>query len=339
MVSGPATAETLQAGRLRLAVWGSELGRDGPGLLLRDIRARSADVLAARELIAAARPDVLLLLHFDHDLNGAALAAFGDLLAEAGNPLPHVHAPAPNSGLATGIDLDGDGRLGTLDDAQGWGRFRGAGGMALLSRWPIDRNATHDLSGFLWRDLPGHRIPAATPRAARSVQRLASTGFWIVSVRPQFAGPALSVLAWHAGPPTFGRVPGRNRARNHDEAAFWLHLLDGEIDAPQPEGPLVLMGMANADPERGDADPAALSALLAHPRLQDPRPSAPAGVGPDPGAADTATADFPAPGPGRLRVAYVLPDSRLSVLDAGLVWPEPPGRQALVWVDIAWPPR
>jgi hypothetical protein len=322
-----------EAGVLRLAVWGSELSRAGPGLLLRDIRAGTPDVAAAVELIAAVRPDVLLLLDIDHDHRGAALAALQARLAAAGHPLSHAFAPAPNTGLPTGLDLDGDGRLGTLDDAQGWGRFQGAGGMALLSRHPIDLAEARDLSGFLWRELPGNRLPAATPERARAIQRLATTGFWIVPVRPP-EGPPLTLLAWHAGPPVFGRVPGRNRARNHDEAAFWQRFLDGELPFPVPEGPLALIGTANADPARGDGDPAALAALLAHPRLQDPAPR-----GARPGQpADTATADFPAPGPGPLRASYILPDARLAVLDAGLVWPNPPARQALVWVDLAWPP-
>jgi hypothetical protein len=279
-------------------------------------------VLAAGDLIAAARPDILLLLHVDHDHRLAALTALQARLAEAGHPLPHAYAPAPNTGQATGIDMDGDGRAGRLEDAQGWGLFQGSDGMALLSRWPL--GPAQDLSGFLWQDLPGHRMPPETPPAARAVQRLATTGFWIVPVQPD-DGVALHLLAWHAGPPAFGRVPDRNRARNHDEAAFWRHLLDGALPIAPPDGPVVLIGNANADPARGDGDAAALAALLAHPRLQDPAPG-------------SDTVDYPAPGPGRLRSSFVLPDARLRVRDAGAFWPEPPARHALVWVDLAWPP-
>lgn len=292
--------------------------------MLRDLTEGRPDTLAARDLIVAAAPDILLLADIDHDHRGAALAALQARLAEGGHALPHAFAPAPNSGLPTGLDLDGDGRAGTLDDAQGWGRFQGSGGMALLSRWPIDRAAARDLSGYLWRDLPGSRLPETTPTRARDIQRLASTGFWIVPVQPPGAVP-LTVLAWSAGPPVFGRVPGRNRARNHDEAAFWLHLLDGALGIAPPPPPLALMGIANADPDRGDGDPAAIAALLAHPRLQDPAPGLP-------------TAEFPPPGPGPLRAAYILPDAGLRVLETGRIWPDPPGRHALVWVDLAWPP-
>jgi hypothetical protein len=319
LLAGPAAADLL-----RLAVWHTGLSQEGPGLLLREIRAGSPGVMAARDLIVAARPDVVLLLDIDHDHRGAALAALQARLAEAGHPMPHAHAPPPNAGVATGIDMDGDGRAGRLDDAQGWGRFQGAGGMALLSRHPIDTAGAQDLSGFLWRDLPGARLPEGTPPAAAAIQRLASRGFWIVPVAPP-DGPPLVLMAWHAGPPAFGRVPGRNRARNHDEAAFWRLLLGGALPVPAPEGAVVLIGNANADPARGDGDPAAIRTLLAHPRLQDPAPG-------------TYTAVYAPPGPGRLRTTYLLPEARLAVAAAGQVWPAPPARHALVWVDLVWPP-
>jgi hypothetical protein len=327
---------------LRLAVWGSELGRDGPGLLLRDLRAAGPDVQAARDLILSVRPDVLLLLHIDHDHRLAALGAVQALLAEGGHPMPHAYAPPPNAGLPSGLDLDGDGRSGTEDDAQGWARFQGAGGMAVLSRLPIDTGA-RDLSTLLWRDLPGARYPPLQGRVpgpdAQAVQRLSSTGHWIVPILGP-DGARLTLLAWHAGPPAFGAVPGRNRARNHDETALWSRLLDGALPlSPPPDltGPVVVIGNANLDPTLGDGDHAAIRALLAHPRLQDPAPQGAR----DPGtAASPVTADYAPPpsGPGPLRTSYILPDARLTVRDSGLVWPPPPARHALVWADLAWPP-
>ncbi|MFN3954260.1 MAG: endonuclease/exonuclease/phosphatase family protein [Pararhodobacter sp.] len=321
---------------MRIAVFQSGLGRDGPGLLLRDILRREEDVLAARDVIAAARPDILLLLRFDWDHDGQALAGFAALLSEAGHPMPYHFAPRPNTGWATGLDMDGDGRTGTPDDAQGWGRFSGAGGMALLARLPIMAEAAQDHSTFLWRDLPGALIPmrdgAPFPSAAVfDVQRLSSAGHWQVPLRlPD--GSALHVLAWHAGPPAFGGPMQRNRRRNHDETAFWALFLDGVLPFPPPAPPFVLIGNSNLDPEAGDGIQGAMQALLGHPALQDPRPMGPH---PQTGTPGVATAYWPR-GPGALRVSYILPDAGQDVLDAGLIWPET-GSHALVWLDLALP--
>ncbi len=290
-----------------------------------------------RDLIAAARPDVLLLLRFDYDLDGAALAAFAERLAEAGHPMAHRFALRPNSGWATGLDLDGDGRTGTPDDAQGFGRFAGEGGMAILSRLPVDAAAARDHSDFLWRDLPGALIPERDGRPFPSaevfdVQRLASTGFWQLPVATA-SGQSLTLLAWHAGPPVFGGPEERNRRRNHDETAFWTQLLDGNLPMPPPSAPFVLMGSSNLDPEAGDGMHAAMQALIAHPALQDPMPI---GTRPGTDAPSAATAHWPR-GPGALRVSYLLPSAALDVVDGGLIWPDGDASHALVWVDIALP--
>lgn len=313
------------------------LGRDGPGLLLRDIRRSVSDILTARDAILATRPDILLLLDFDHDLDGVGLRAFADLLDGAGHAMPHRFALRPNAGVATGLDLDGDGQRGGPGDAQGWGRFAGAGGMAILSRLPLDASQATDHSGFLWRDLPGARLPVTAEGApfpstgALAIQRLASVGAWEVPVvGPN--GDRLTLLVWHAGPPVFGGPEGRNRLRNADQNAFWRLRLEGGLGVP-PETPLVLMGNANLDPEAGDGIRAEMRALLDHPALQDPAPEA---LHPGLDGPSRATAWWPG-GPGALRVDYLLPGAGLEILDSGLHWP-PDGTHALIWADIRWPP-
>jgi len=294
---------------------------------LRDIRRGEADVLTARDALVALRPDAVLLLDIDHDRDALALTAFAALLADAGWPLPHAHAPRPNTGLATGLDMDGDGRRGRADDAQGWGRFSGAGGMALLARWPVTPEADH--SGFLWRDLPGARLPRVDGQlfpsdAVFAIQRLSSTGHWQVALEtPQ--GP-LSLMAWHAGPPVFGGPHQRNHWRNADETAFWRW----QLDIAPPQGPFVLLGNSNLDPETGAGERAEMAALLAHPRLQDPAPEAPLPSG---GAPTRANAHWP-DGPGALRVLYLLPSQDIAVIDRGLIWPSPAARHAIVWADL-----
>lgn len=329
MVVGPLLAQTP----VRLALWHTGLGRDGPGLLLRDIRRGEADVLAVRDALVALAPDAVILLDIDFDRDGLALAALAQSLADGGHAMPIRLAPRPNTGMATDLDLDGDGRRGTPDDAQGWGPFAGAGGIALLSRLPLVEGSLTDHSARLWRDVPDARLPMVEGRPfpgpeVWAVQRLSTTGHWEITLTTPL-GP-LTLWTWHAGPPAFGGPHGRNRARNRDETAFWLHRLNGVF------GPLsdrfVLVGGANLDARGGDGDRAVMAELLAHPALQDPAPRAPPPLG---GEASTATAFWP-DGPGALRVDYLLPSADLRVVESGLVWPPAGGRHALLWVDLAF---
>ena len=336
------------ADAVRVATFHTDLSRKGPGLLLRDILSgRDAQVRAVVAVIGDARPDVILLTGMDQDFDHHALTALADALADAGAGYPHRLALPSNRGLATGLDLDGDGQTGGREDAQGYGRFVGDGAMAILSRHPIDRAGVRDFSGFLWRDLPGGRIDAPAPVAA--VQRLSSSGHWEVPVN--LPGGVLRLLAWQATPPLFG--PGdRNARRNHDEAAFWLRLLDADLPFDPPQGSFVLLGQANADPFDGAGDKTALAALLGHPRLQDPMPRG-RGGGQSPGQKGDPALDTAAyrndPGPGPLRVDYVLPSRDLRVTGAAVLWPPPDdtlapavqaaSRHRLVWVDVDLPAR
>lgn len=297
--------------------------------------------------VVALRADVLLLTGIDHDTNLVALTALADRLAAAGAPYPYRFATAPNAGVPAGLDLDGDGRLGAPRDAMGYGAFRGQGGMALLSRLPL--GPATDYSGFLWADLPGASLPPDMTEAARKMQRLSSVNHWQVPVLLP-GGGQLAVLGFAATPPVFDGPEDRNGRRNHDEAAFWLRLLEGALPYPPPKGPFVLMGDANLDPADGDGRPEALRALLAGPHLQDPRPRGSSDrQEPDhkgDAALDTAYYDPATGGPGGLRVDYVLPSAGLRVLGAGVLWPAEgtlaatlatASRHRPVWVEVAVP--
>lgn len=345
---------------LRLATFHADLTRKGPGLLARDLATgRDAQAEAAAGVIAAARPDVLLLTGIDYDLGGAALAALAARIEAAGGPAyPHRLAFRPNTGRVTDLDIDGDGRRRGPRDAQGYGRFAGEGGMAVLSRLPLDAGAARDFSAFLWRDLPGALVGgAALSDAALAVQRLSTTGHWDVPVLLP-GGGRLHLLAWAATPPVFDGPEDRNGRRNHDEAAFWTAYLDGLLPDPPPDPPFAVIGDGNLDPEDGEGRRAAIRRLLADPRLQDPAPESPGGAaaaaaqgGPNAGhrgdpARDTADWDE-ARGPGNMRVDYVLPSAGLAVTGAGVWWPAPgtpaaalaeaASRHRLVWVDLDLP--
>lgn len=304
-------------------------------------------MLAVERMILALQADALLLTGIDYDLELHALRALADRLAAAGLSYPYRLALRPNTGRATGLDLDGDSRRGGPRDAQGYGSFAGQGGMALLSRLPVDAAAVRDFSGFLWRDLPGSLSPDTGPLG--DLQRLSTTAHWEVPLRLPRGG-SQRLLAWLATPPVFDGPEDRNGRRNHDEAVFWRQLLEGRLPMPPPEGPFVLLGDANLDPADGEGRREGLQGLLTHPALQDLRPRGrsghiDAGQSGDP-ALDTA--DYSArAGPEHLRVDLVLPSADLRIARAGVLWP-PPGdplagvaatasRHRPVWVDILLP--
>ncbi|MBL4930125.1 endonuclease/exonuclease/phosphatase family protein [Fuscibacter oryzae] len=333
-----------RADGLRLATWNAELTRFGPGLLLRSLSGtKDPQAAAAVTVIGALDADVLLITGIDFDARGQAAQALADRLAKAGHPYPYTLALRPNTGIATGLDLDDNGKRGEARDSQGFGRFAGQAGMAVLSRLPILADQAQDYSAFLWRDLPGTLMPPDTPPEVAAAQRLSTSGHWAVPVRlPD--GRALTLLAWHATPPVFDGPEDRNGRRNHDEAAFWLHLLAGDLPFAAPQPPYALLGQSNLDPADGEGLPAALVALLASPRLQDPsprgtNPRSDAGQYGDPDL-DTALYD----GIGGLRVEVILPSPDLTVTASGILWPpddDPlsPALQAAshhrpVWVDL-----
>ena len=324
-MGGPTWADTL-----RIATYNTELSRKGPGLLLRDIaRGEDDKINAVQDVIRANDPDILVIQGFDYDLTGAALSAF-----TATMNYPHHFALLPNTGMATGLDMDGNGRLGEARDAQGFGKFSGADGMAILSRYPILTDQVQDFSALLWQDFAGALLSdkdgAMFPSvAAMAAQRLSTTGHWIVPIDTPEG--VISLLTFHATPPVFDGPEDRNGKRNHDEIMLWVQVLNGQLGTLI--GDFVIAGDANLDPVDGQGLKQAIRTLLDHPRLQDPMPH-----NPD-------TVDWTDPVPGDLRVDYVLPSADLTVTDSGVFWPadndpiletvETASRHRLVWVDIA----
>ncbi|WP_037312940.1 endonuclease/exonuclease/phosphatase family protein [Ruegeria halocynthiae] len=326
-----------QAETLRVATFNTELSRDGPGLLLRDIQRGDPQVQAVVDVLLATRPDIVALQGIDWDLDGRALSALTQAIDTAGLSYPHSFSAQPNSGLETAYDLDGDGQTGGDGDAQGWGRFNGKGGLAVLSRHPILTGKVQNFSGLLWQDLPGATLPRIDgkpfPTAqAQAIQRLSSTAHWVVPIAT--SGGRMDLLTFHATPPVFDGPEDRNGLRNRDEVRFWSLLLDGAI-GQAPERRFVIAGDANLDPGKGDGRNQAIRDLLSHPRLQDPAPQTPSG-------SDT-TVVWKAVG--EMRVDYVLPSGDWAVVDAGIHWPDadtPDGataraasRHRLIWVELA----
>lgn len=298
------------------------------------MRGQDAQIDAVLAIIADADADLLALQGIDYDLTLEALTR----LAEA-TGYPHSFALRPNTGMPTGLDMDGDGRLGGPRDAQGYGRFSGQGGMAVLSRYPIDADAVQDFSGLLWSDMPGALLPEKNdmpfPSAeAQAAQRLSTTGHWIVPI--EGPGGPFDLMTFHASPPVFDGPEDRNGRRNHDEIRLWSLVLDGEIGTA-PTGPFVIAGDANLDPVDGDGIKTAIRDFLDRPDIQKLAPR---------GHSGTDTVDWTDPVPGDLRASYMLPSTHWRVIDSGVLWPAPEdpmaetaataSRHRLVWVDLSY---
>lgn len=354
-----------RVGTIRVATFNADMARKGAGVLIDDIEKRTPQILAVAEIILHARPDILLINEIDHDHDGQALADFAYLLAEGvggldGLDLPHRFLAPVNTGVPSGLDLDGDGKVMGARDALGYGRFPGQYGMAILSAVPLDNART--FQNFAWSKVPWAvqpRDPDGTAYySAEAWARLpvSSKSHWdVTALLPD--GRGLHLLASHPTPPVFDGPENRNGLRNAAEIRFWVDYIDGldwMIDDAggqgglPPDAQFVVLGDLNADPRKGDGERDTVAGLAAHRRVQDPQPKS-AGAAALGSPSDTA--DWrETNGPGNLRVDYVLPSDGLRLAGSGVFWPHPDdplyrlvaidGRNRassdhrLVWVDI-----
>lgn len=366
--------------RLRIATFNSALERPTAGKLLADLQAGSAQARAVAAIIREVKPDILVLQEFDFDPAGEALRTFAndylDAEATEGEGLFYAHrfAVPSNTGVPSGLDLDGDGRTDGPGDAYGFGQHPGHYAFAVLSRYPLDSEKIRNFGTFQWNDLPDAQLPKkpdGTPfygPEALAVLRLSSKNH--VDVPVQIAGgPALHLLVSHPTPPVFDGPEDRNGRRNYDEIGFWKRYLDGvpftdergRAAALPRNAIFALLGDLNADPNDGDGVPGAVAQVLDHPRVNAEVargakvPTSPGGAARPKAAGRTGDPAHHTAGWG-LRADYVLPAAELTVLDSGVFWPaagtpnaelvtdpndaaaNPSSDHRLVWVDVAWPP-
>ena len=347
---------------VRVASFNVYMNRPNEGQLaaeLADEESHSANqqVRAVAEIIQRIRPDVILLNEFDFDADGSALTSFQQhFLSVSQNQQPPLvypysfHAPS-NTGIDSGLDLDGDGKPGGPGDGFGFGAFPGQYGMVILSQYPIIESQIRTFRHFLWRDMPGALLPDNLNTAAPSdfytpaqleVFRLSSKSHWDVPV--QVGSNIIHMLAAHPTPPVFDGPEDRNGARNHDEIRLWADYVGPPqaskyiIDDQGRAGGLgqqrfVVLGDYNADPVDGDSRQSAIHQLLKHPAVNAEWVPASVGAEEDAqmegmanathtGAARFDTADLNPSGPGNLRIDYVLPSRYgLTPVDGGVFWP------------------
>ena len=265
-------------------------------------------------------------------------------VSQSGRPpidYPHVLFEPVNTGVPTGLDLDNDNNRAGPADAFGFGRYEGQYGMALYSRFPIDRGGARTFQMLKWKNMPGNLLPDGTGDKPKwyapleaAVFRLSSKSHWDVPLRIAASGrpggaATVHVLACHPTPPAFDGAEDRNGRRNFDEIRLWAdyvaggdraaYLVDdrGHRGGLAPDVAFVIMGDLNADPDRDERayGQAAIAQLLQSPRVTDPKPRR-FGMGDAAERAALKTADFG-------RIDYVLPSADLKVVGSGVFWPAP----------------
>jgi endonuclease/exonuclease/phosphatase family metal-dependent hydrolase len=368
----PVTLAAPESTTLRVAAYNVSLYADSKDAV-RQRLAGGKDLAAQRvaAVIQRQRPDLLLLNEFDYDAEGRLADVFANeylgvgQFGEAAIRYPYRYFAPVNTGEPSGMDLNGDGRIGGPgrlhgEDAFGFGLHPGQYGMVVFSKYPIDTAGVRSFQTLPWAQLPNARRPknpstgawwhndAVWPRL-----RLSSKSHWDVPVLTPLG--TVHFLVSHPTPPVFDGPENRNGLRNADELTLWRHYLDGG-DAPwlcddqgrcgglPADAAFVLAGDLNNDPMDGDGERQAVRDLIAHSRMAASEPPESEGAvaavaryprqnPPRQGRAAWATGDF-GPQRGTLRLDFVLPSRAFQVIDRGVFWPAP-GQKGAEWIDAS----
>ena len=364
---------------MRVATYNTSLYSEQAGGLIRQLEGNDDHAARIAAVLQLVRPDIVLLNEFDYDAAGRAASLFQDRYLAVPQPgggdaltYPYRYLAPVNTGVPSGLDLDGNGEVGGKgrdrgNDAWGYGLHPGQYGMLVLSRYPIAADGVRTFQHLKWSAMPGARAPrdpatgaAWYPLQVWSQLRLSSKSHWDVPITTP--GGVVHLLAAHPTPPVFDGPENRNGRRNADEIRLWADYIAGKDDRAwlcddtgrcgglAADARFVIAGDYNADPVDGDGEPGAIAQLLDHPRVNAsfiPRSRGAAqraqarGI-PRRGDLASHTGDF-GPKGGTLRLDYVLPSANLRVTDGGVFWPanDEPGSgiaaasdHHLVWMDL-----
>lgn len=351
---------------LRVATYNASLYDEDTGGLIARLQLGNAQARKIAAVLQQVRPDIVLLNEFDYDAGHRAANLFQrDYLelaqAGGGEPLryPHRYLAPVNTGVPSGLDLDGNGETGGIgrdrgNDAWGYGLHPGQYGMLVLSRFPIDAAAVRTFQLLKWHEMPGAQRPMdpATgrpfhPDAVWEQLRLSSKSHWDVPIHTPSG--TVHLLASHPTPPTFDGPEDRNGKRNADEIRLWREYISpglsqegmppwlcddaGRCGGLAADARFVIAGDLNNDPVDGDGHHDAILELLEHPRVL--RMATPRSAGGEAKARDYAQAGITRRGSpahvtgdfgtrvGALRLDYVLPSTGFTLAGSGVFWPAP----------------
>lgn len=160
--AGKSPAATSLQNALVAATYNTSLNRASSGQLIADLRAGDEQARNIAAVIQRNDPDVIILNEFDYDDKLEALEIFRKEYLGAGQrgqspvDFPYSYSAPVNTGVDSGMDLDGNGSLGDPGDAYGFGKHPGHYGMAILSKYPLDADNARTFQKLLWSDMPGH---------------------------------------------------------------------------------------------------------------------------------------------------------------------------------------
>ncbi|MGI8504445.1 MAG: esterase-like activity of phytase family protein, partial [Hassallia sp.] len=350
---------------IRFSQFNASLNRNAEGELISDLSTlNNAQAASVAEIIQRTNADVQLINEFDYFAENPLEAVelfqqnYLGVSQNGATPVeyPYVYIAPSNTGIASGFDLDNDGRVvtnpaeaGYGNDAFGFGNFPGQFGMLLLSKYPIDTANVRTFQNFLWKDMPdsllstistpGSETPWYSPEEQAALP-LSSKSHWDVPIIVN--GETIHALVSHPTPPTFDGAEDRNGKRNYDEIRFWADYITpgkgdyiyddtGKIGGINQGSSFVIMGDQNADPVDGDSFDNAIRQLLQNPNINTNFIPTSEG-GPQQailqGGANLTqrgnpafdTADFADTAPGNLRTDYVLPSTDLQIANSGVFW-------------------
>lgn len=338
---------------LSVATYNTSLNRPKAGQLIEDLRAGDQQAKNIAAVIQHNNPDVILLNEFDYDDQHEGLELFKHNYLEVSQrgqqPVTYQYSfTAPvNTGVQSGFDLNGNGKLGDPDDAWGFGMHPGQYGMVVLSKKPIKTQDIRTFQNLKWADMPDNHMPRdyydqVAPGAADQL-RLSSKSHWDVPI--EAGGKPIHLLVSHPTPPAFDGPEKRNAKRNQDEIRVFADYISGGhrakwlVDDQGRHGGLgqgqdfVFLGDQNSDPQDGDNHgETGMGQVLGLDRVCDTLPTSDGAVwaaAHQPGnethlnPPQYDTGDFSDPKPGNLRTDYVLPSCSFHASDAHVFWPAP----------------
>jgi len=310
---------------------------------------------AAAEIIRKINPDVLVINEIDHDIDALLIGKdlsynvhrFNDAYLNQGeNSLdyPFIYAAPCNTGFLAGKDLDNNGMVATEadrgsrdhgGDCYGYGVYPGQYSMAILSRYPLQKENARTFQKFLWNDLPKNLIPTEwySPDEIE-IFRLSSKSHWDIPVK--IGEKNVHLLVSHPTPPVFDGDEDRNGRRNYDEIRMWVYYINNDsvlVDDSGTKGGLpenesfIIVGDLNAAPQGDKLETGqwAIDQLLNHERINDCGKllvSKGALYGQEAGPPkyiERRTAGWNGRG---LRIDHLLPSKDLKVVNGGVYWPD-----------------